>query len=242
MAAGSIEHLNNRSLLKIHDAYRTKMINISTFPNSETLIDAIVELLAATLPTAGNLMLSGGRTPYLAYNRLADSPCAIHPQRRIFLSDERMVPLDSPKNNSGNLMPMLKALGCTDRFIRIETERRIEEASACFAKALEPMESIDVGIIGMGADGHTAGFFTPEQARLKNGPLTLHTDRPDGMQGVSVTSTIYRRTEHLILLAMGEEKRSILHTLLNEPETIAVGIALADHPQVDLWTDLDIEI
>jgi len=92
----------------------------------------------------------------------------------------------------------------------------------------------------MGGDGHTAGFFTPEQASLKEGALTLYTDRPDGMQGVSVTAAFFHRVERIILLVTGESKRDIIQTLLTAPETVAAGIALTDHPNVELWTDVQI--
>ena len=214
------------------------MIKIRTFETTDLLIFHAQELLRKTLPTPGNLMLSGGSTPYTIYNQLAVAPCPVHPDRKLFLSDERMVPSDSPRNNAGNLMPMLQALKCEDRFVRVNTELSIEEATAQFSSDLEPLDCIDLGFLGMGSDGHTAGFFTSEQARIKSGALTLHTHRPDGMQGISVTSTILQRVERMILLVTGESKRDIIHTLQNDPETIPAGIALSDHPNVELWTDI----
>jgi 6-phosphogluconolactonase/glucosamine-6-phosphate isomerase/deaminase len=151
-----------------------------------------------------------------------------------------MEPFESEKNNAHNLMPMLQSLKCEDRFIRVDTTLPIDEAAARFSTDLEPLETIDLGFLGMGNDGHTAGFFTPEQANLKNGALTLHTDRPDGMRGVSVTPALFKRVDRIILLVTGEPKRDIINTLLTAPETIAAGIALADHPNVELWTDLRI--
>ncbi|MEN7974144.1 MAG: 6-phosphogluconolactonase, partial [Verrucomicrobiota bacterium] len=205
------------------------------------------------------------------------------PDRTIFLSDERMVPADSPNNNAENLMPMLRALGCEDRFIRVDTGLPIEHAAELFARDLEylthettdafsahradstpmrscsvgsmsqsegmggipsqplnsrqPQNPIDLGFLGMGSDGHTAGFFTPEQANLKSGALTLHTNRPDGMQGISVTPALFQRVKRIILLVTGESKRNIINTLLNAPATIPAGIALSDHPHAELWTD-----
>jgi 6-phosphogluconolactonase len=216
------------------------MITIHPFQSTEALIAHTTELLRETFATPGNLMLSGGSTPYVVYNRLAASPCPVHPDRRLFLSDERMEPFESEKNNAHNLMPMLQSLKCEDRFIRVDTTLPIDEAAARFSTDLEPLETIDLGFLGMGNDGHTAGFFTPEQANLKNGALTLHTDRPDGMRGVSVTPALFKRVDRIILLVTGEPKRDIINTLLTAPETIAAGIALADHPNVELWTDLRI--
>ena len=214
------------------------MIKTRIFETIEDLLVETVELLRKTMATPGNLMLSGGSTPYVVYNRLAASPCPVHSGRRLFLSDERMVPLESEKNNAHNLMPMLRALHCEDRFIRVETALPIDEAATRFEADLLPLSTIDLGFLGMGNDGHTAGFFTREQANLKSGPLTLSTDRPDGMRGVSVTPAFFNRVERIILLVTGESKRDIINTLLTDPESIPAGIALADHPNVELWTDI----
>ena len=162
-------------------------MKIRTFENTEHLILQTLELLRTTLPTPGNLMLSGGSTPYVIYNRLAAAPCPVHPQRNLLLSDERMKPFSSPKNNAHNLLPLLKALDCHGHFLQVNTKLSGRVAAAHFEEGLERMQTVDLGFLGMGSDGHTAGFFTPEQANMKNGPLTLHTDRPDGMEGVSVT-------------------------------------------------------
>ena len=214
------------------------MVETRTFKTTEALVRQALELLRKTLPTAGNLMLSGGTTPYAVYNRLAAAPCPVHPDRTLFLSDERMVPADSPSSNAGNLMPMLEALECKDRFFRVDSGLPSEEATDRFARNLEVLDTMDLGFLGLGTDGHTAGFFTSEQANRKSGALTLHTDRPDGMQGVSITPALLHRVERIVLLVTGEVKRGMINTLLNEPETIPAGIALAGHPDVELWTDI----
>ena len=185
-------------------------------------------------------MLSGGSTPYTIYNQLAAAPCPVHPDRRLFLSDERMEPFESDQNNAHNLMPMLHALKCYDRFIRADTFLPIKSATLRFEAALQPLEKIDLGLLGMGADGHTAGLFTVEQANRKSGALALHADSPDGMQGVSATPALFQRVERIVLLVAGESKREIINTLLSEPESIPVGIALAGHPNVELWTDIPV--
>lgn len=223
---------------RVQAAIVNAMIKARFFDTTEELITETGGLLQQTLATPGNLMLSGGSTPYVVYTRLAASPCPVHSDRRLFLSDERMEPFDSDKNNAHNLIPMLRALECEDRFIRIDTTLPIHQAAARFAADLQPLKSCDLGFLGMGSDGHTAGFFTPEQANLKSGPLTLSTDRPDGMRGISVTPAFLKRVKRIILLVSGQSKREIINTLLTEPATIAAGIALADHPCVELWTDI----
>lgn len=214
------------------------MIKILDYPTTEALLNSAEGLLRSILPASGNLMLSGGSTPYVLYNRLAARPCPVHTDRRLFLSDERMVPFRSDHNNAHNLEPMLQALDCADRFIRVDTSLPAQEAAEKFETCLQPMKAVDVGFLGMGTDGHTAGFFTREQAQMKSGALTLCTHRPDGMQGVSVTPAFFQKVRKIILLVTGESKRAIINTLLNEPDSIPAGIALSDHPNVELWTDI----
>lgn len=216
------------------------MIEIRIFKTADQLVSEAAELLCETLSTPGNLMLSGGSTPYVIYNRIAAASGPVHPGRSLFLSDERMVPPDSPDNNAGNLIPMLQSLQCEDRFIRVETSLPAEEAANRFSRNLESINPIDLGLLGMGSDGHTAGLFTVDQAGLKTGPLALHADRPDGMQGVSVTPAVFQRIERIILLVTGESKRGIISTLQTDPGSIPAGIALSGHPAVELWTDIDL--
>ena len=208
------------------------------FRTTEELIQRTLGLLRQTLAVPGNIMLSGGSTPYVIYSRLAEDPCPVHPLRRLFLSDERLVPFDSGKNNAHNLEPMLHALGCMDRFIRVDTSLPGEKAAAAFEACLQTVEQVDLGFLGMGDDGHTAGFFTLEQAGMTSGPLTLHTLRPDGMEGISVTPAFFRRVGRIILLVTGESKRDIITTLLEAPQSIPAGTALYGHENVELWTDI----
>ncbi|MDF7826018.1 6-phosphogluconolactonase [Pontiellaceae bacterium B12227] len=215
------------------------MMKIRTFENTENLILQTLELLRTTLGSPGNLMLSGGSTPYVIYNRLAADPCPVHPLRNLFLSDERMQPFSSPKNNAHNLLPLLQGLNCHGNFLQVDTKLSARAAANHFEEGLERMQTVDLGFLGMGTDGHTAGFFTPEQARIKD-QLALHTQRPDGMEGVSVTPAFFQRVEKIILLVTGESKREIINTLLNNPQTIPAGIALSNHPNVELWTDIPI--
>ena len=213
------------------------MIRTRYFESAQALAEAAEALLREHLPTPGNLMLSGGRTPCAIYGRLAAAPCPVHPGRRLFLSDERMVPPDSPKNNARNLEPMLRALDCGERFIRVDTTLSAPEAARRFATDLQPLETVDLGFLGMGADGHTAGLFLPEHAAIRTAPPVLHARRPDGMEGVTLTPAFFQRVERIVLLVPGESKRAAIEALLNAPASIPAGIALADHPNTELWTD-----
>lgn len=182
-------------------------------------------------------MLSGGSTPYVIYNELAKNPCPAHSGLKLFLSDERMVPPDSPGSNFGNLKPMLRALNAEDRFVPVRTELPAAEAAAQFAGDLQALETISLGLLGMGSDGHTAGLFSLELARDRGNSLARAVRRADGLTGVTVTPALLAKVKRIVFIVTGESKRDIIQVLLNEPETIPAGVALAEHRNVELWTD-----
>ncbi len=216
------------------------MIRFITFPNSFACYRALEQLLRDTLVQPGELMMSGGSTPYAIYNKIAATPAPtvpIHPGRILFLSDERIAPADSKKSNARNLYPMLEALQCVDQFIAVDAQSRPEQACIDYAAALEPFTHPDIGLLGIGTDGHTAGIFDCEQARFDSPEICLHTLRPDGMHGISISPTFLQRIKRIILLAPGDAKRAILHVLKNDPETIPAGIILSSHPNVEVWSD-----
>jgi 6-phosphogluconolactonase len=216
------------------------MMKMTSFDTTEALIDATETLLRDWLAKPATLLLSGGSSPYAVYNRIAARPSPLHPELLFFMGDERMVPPDSDQNNFHNLQPMIRALRAEKQCFAPDTTRPIQEATSAFAQKVAPLKSIDLALLGIGADGHTCGFFTLEQASINDHPLALFTDRPDGMRGITITPAILKRANHILILAPGKSKRDILQTLQNAPQTIPAGVALANHPNTEIWTDQSI--
>ncbi|OUX37803.1 MAG: hypothetical protein CBE26_02430 [Kiritimatiellaceae bacterium TMED266] len=214
------------------------MLLFRSFSSPEELTHHLVDILKSQLQEPGQIMLSGGSTPYKTYNQLTKQPFQVHPECHLFLSDERCVPSSSPKNNGYNLQPMLEGLQCTSQFIPVRTELNAETATKQFAKEIEPFRQPALGLLGIGSDGHTAGIFSSEHAHDTSPQTALHTDRPDGLHGISVSATFIHRIQRILLIATGENKREILTTLQHQPETIPAGIILQHHPQAEVWTDL----
>jgi 6-phosphogluconolactonase len=212
------------------------------FPSKEKLYAVFLPLLKQQLTTPGAMMLSGGKPPFSLYSQLASSPFPIHPQRILFMSDERMVARESPESNVGNLKPFLHALNAENRFIPLDTSLSPTQAAEKFNQALQPLKNITFGLLGLGTDGHTAGIFTPQLARQKEGSLALSVHRPDGLEGVTVTPPLIQRVEQIVLLVLGSTKREILQTLHDHPQTIPAGILLASHPSVEIWTDQAVQL
>ncbi|MFL2859678.1 MAG: 6-phosphogluconolactonase [Pontiellaceae bacterium] len=213
------------------------MIKIKTFESTDNLYTEVKKVLKVTLTQIGQLMLSGGKTPYKIYNEIGIEKYVVNPNCTIFLSDERCVPPDSTYNNSFNLLPMLNALKIRSQFIQIRTDISPKEASLIYNDELKKMNNINLGLLGIGLDGHTAGIFSKKDI-INSKTLSQYCIRPDGYHGVSVSTSLIQKIDKIIIIATGNEKKSILQRLKNDPESIPAGIIMKSHKNAEVWTDI----
>lgn len=106
------------------------------------------------------LALSGGSTPRPAYERLAAERGVPWAAVEVYFGDERAVPPTDPASNYRMAREALLDrvdLGA-GQVHRMEAEDPDLEAAAARYEALLP-ERLDVLILGMGPDGHTASLF-----------------------------------------------------------------------------------
>jgi len=239
-------------------------IKLHAFPNTETLHPAMLELFAEYLPRPGGLMLSGGNTPLDIYRQLP----AGNIEATLFLGDERYVPDSDSASNYGTIFPIFnvgqasclsgqagldqrkrgfaiakqrpKEVATPSHFIKVQTELPLKDAAQAFHDELSRIEKIPLGFLGLGTDGHTASLFNMEDASLRDNRLAIPVIKKEKPDRISVTPTLLNRVERIIILAAGEEKKEMIQTLLNEPETIPAGVALSDHPNIEVWTEQNI--
>jgi 6-phosphogluconolactonase len=206
-------------------------MKLHTFQTSESLIFQCLELfceLFPTLGTADGIMLAGGRTPLEIYRRAAENGLSTNGQ--LFLSDERYVPATDPQSNFGTISPFFPTLG------KVPTELPIESAAQGFHETLSTLKKIPLGLLGLGADGHTASLFNLEDAALRDERLAIPAIKTEKPDRISVTPTLLHKVERILILATGADKKAMIQTLIEHPETIPAGVALTDHPHVELWT------
>lgn len=219
-------------------------MHIERFPSTEHLTSALVELLAAEFArrSAGPrlVMLAGGRTPLAAYAQLAARGRAADPQLHLCVSDERLVPVTSPESNAGQLAALVSAL-------RLPPERTLfPDPALAAAAAVRDWEAqlagflarggtLPLGILGLGADGHTASLFALDDVARGAGALALAVPRPSGPHRISVTAGFLEKFERLVFVTAGAEKQPMVARLTTAPLTIPAGAATARAPRVECW-------
>lgn len=209
---------------------------------SAAVADAVIKAAAGPYKTPTAIMLAGGSTPLAAYAIVAQQRRRIDPNLKVFFSDDRHVPPWDAKSNFGNIVPHLHRCGILDNYIyRVHGERSLEEAVKGYDAELDGFfkanGKIALGLLGLGADGHTASLFSAQDIERSARALAIGVKRPDGMKGVSVTPAVLTRVERLLIVISGKGKKAMAQTLLHSPDTIAAGLAIKGHPNVELWAD-----
>jgi 6-phosphogluconolactonase len=106
---------------------------------------------------SASLALAGGNTPRRIYEELASLPIEWD-LVQVFFGDERCVPPDAPDSNFRMAREaLLDRLGAP-HVHRMPGERKDREAAAAEYGARLP-DALDVIVLGMGEDGHTASLF-----------------------------------------------------------------------------------
>lgn len=216
------------------------------FDSRDALESALEERLARAIaaPSAAALMLSGGTTPLPAYRALTKrSGLAPAAGLRILFSDDRYVPADSPASNYHQARPLLDALALPPEAVvlRVRTELPLEEAADDYARQLAGLlrsgTRIGLGLLGLGADGHTASLFGAADLERARGHLAVAVHRPDGLSAVSVTPELLAQVDEPVFVAAGGGKRDAVRRLLARDPGLIAWRAVAGCARVELWVD-----
>lgn len=222
------------------------MIKTTRFADETSLahgvLDALVTAFAGPYSSPTAVMLAGGSTPLAAYALLATERRQIDPHLIVFFSDDRHVPPDHPQSNFGNIVPFLHRCGILDNYvIRVHGELPLQDAVRDYdeqlAAFLKSGGRIALGLLGLGTDGHTASLFSKDDIEQGKSKRAVGVDRPDGLQGVSVTPSVLTKVERLVFVVSGAGKKAMAKKLVRNPAAIAAGLAVSGHRCVELWAD-----
>ena len=220
------------------------IIAMRRFVSNAEFDAALVERLerAISAPTAVNtaVMLSGGRTPLPTYREVAARKLAPAKGLHLLFSDDRYVPATSESSNYFQTRQLVEALAVP--VLRVRTELPLEEAAADYDKQLATMLNagvkITLGLLGLGADGHTASLFNTTHLERARGRLAIAVQRPDGLQGISVTPELLSQVAEPLFLVTGADKHAIVEDFLKSDSHLIARQAVAACPKAEIWIAL----
>jgi 6-phosphogluconolactonase/glucosamine-6-phosphate isomerase/deaminase len=212
------------------------------FGSRSALDAALAERLARVLaaPGASAVMLSGGSTPLTAYRALTQQPLRHDDRLHVLFSDERYVPADSPASNYFQCKPLLEVLALPEEaLLRVHTGLPLDEAAARYERELSTLLSsgvrIGLGLLGLGADGHTASLFSAQDLERARGRYAIPVQRPDGMAAVSVTPDLLASVKEPVLVVAGNGKRDAVRSLMAQDKSLIAWRAVQGCADVELW-------
>ncbi len=213
----------------------------NVFGSSAELASALAGRVAATLRDAiarrgiGFIAVSGGTTPALFFRTLSNEELDWG-KVTVVLVDERFVDRSSPRANAGlvkaNLLQDKAAAARFDDLYRPAAD--LDAAANASDAALRSLPwPLDVTVLGMGGDGHTASFF-PGAANLASlldrasTRFVLPAYSSDGEPRLTLPLARLVEAPLLALHIEGAQKRKILESALADGSGLPIRSAL-DH-------------
>lgn len=184
-----------------------------------------------------SLALAGGSTPRPVYQRLA----AGLPDRDrwsridVFFGDERCVPPDDPASNYRMVREALLdrvPVGAA-QVHRMEGERADRDEAARDYEAILPAR-LDLLVLGLGGDGHTASLFpdAPSVAETRRRVLAVRAPRPP-IDRLTITPPVILDARLTIVLVGGSDKADALARAIDG--TYAPGSTPGQLARAGLW-------
>jgi 6-phosphogluconolactonase len=202
---------------------------------AQAAAEAFVESAQQAIARSGRfaVALAGGSTPKRLYRLLADAPyCRQIDWSRllIFWNDERAVPPDHPESNYKMAWDALLGRVPIDpaHVWRMRGEARDADQAAAdyqqqIAAALEvpaegPAPSLDLILLGIGDDGHTASLFPFTEALEEPYRWVTANHVPQKqMNRLTMTLPILNGAGRVVFLVTGANKATVLRKILEGP-------------------------
>jgi 6-phosphogluconolactonase len=165
------------------------------------------------------LALSGGSTPRPAYERLAAQPALPWEAVEIYFGDERAVaPTDPASNYRMAREALLDRVGpAPGRVHRMEADDPDRDAAAARYAALLP-DRLDVLVLGMGPDGHTASLFPRSPALRETEKRVVPAASPvPPIHRLTITPPVIAAARRVAVITAGASKAPIVAQVLRGP-------------------------
>ena len=200
----------------------------------------VAELATQAIAARGAFLvaLAGGETPRRCYEKLRYLPVN-WAQVQVYFGDERCLPAgDAQRNDRMAYDALLSHVAIPSANIHIvPAELGASEAAARYAAMLSHAAPLDLVLLGMGEDGHTASLF-PGNSATDGKALAVpvfNAPKPPA-ERVSLGLGALNAARHKIFLVAGAGKRAALERILRgEPLPAARIFAAEWHLDCAAW-------
>ena len=206
---------------------------VTVFPSAAALAEGVAELFAVRAAEAVEergrfrVALAGGRTPLAAYRRLAASPWAdLVPWGavEVFFGDERCVgECDGARNDAAAREAFLRHVAIPPENVHPVPALAPDGAARYEALLRERLSApapavpvLDLVLLGLGEDGHTASLFPGHPALAETRRLVVSVDGAPKPPPARVTFTLplLNAARAVAFVVSGREKRGALARVL----------------------------
>lgn len=183
--------------------------NPRLFDTGEALAQETARIVAETLKASTSLRLglAGGTTPKRAYQILAEMGDLPWGRLSVLFGDERCLPPDDPESNYRMAVETLIGKVAPGTVFRMPAELGPDEG----ARLYEPIVAaapIDLLLLGIGPDGHTASLF-PGNPGLQAGGYAVgvrNSPKPPP-ERVSLTFRAINEARRVLIIVSGADKK-----------------------------------
>ena len=192
-------------------------VELVVTPDAAAAAAAAARLLAEVAAADGSVVLAGGATPRRAYE-LAAASHSDWGGVDVWFGDDRCVPADDPLSNQLLVREaLLERLVGVPTVHPIATDRPAAEAAAAYDAALQG-EQLDLVLLGLGSDGHTASLFPDAPTLDVRNRLAVEAAPALApfVERVTLTIPALESGAHVVFLAVGEEKAAAARRAFGE--------------------------
>ncbi|MDJ1009628.1 MAG: 6-phosphogluconolactonase [Paracoccaceae bacterium] len=211
------------------------------YPDREMMMMDLANTLAGELNSClmrhdhASFAVPGGSTPGPMFDVLSGAHldwARVH----VMLTDERWVPEDHRRSNTGLLRRhLLQGRAAAAQYVPIRADTETpEEAIEALAEAIRPEMPVSVMLLGMGTDMHTASLF-PGADRLadalaKDAPPLMAMRAPGAEEPrITLTAPVLTGAMSVHVLIAGADKRAALEQAQGlQPSEAPIALVLKD--------------
>jgi 6-phosphogluconolactonase len=186
----------------------------------------VADLFLDVACAGGHVALSGGSTPKRAYEMVSGSDADLS-AATLWLGDERVVPEDDERSN----LRMVRS-SLTDRLpeqrrprlMPVDTALGHDAAAAAYESLLRAEignhPRLDLALMGLGPDGHTASLFPGKPALDENQLFAVGVPEA-GMEPqvprVTLTLPLFNTAREVVFLVAGADKAAAVARAFGDP-------------------------